>query len=101
MRVIDHQTLDAIVQKPLKEQVFAFTPALSPGEPQRGQQEIPQRRFAGIIFGSRHGQHGRAPSADGPGLAARLIPEIADAHRLAAPWLCHNDMPAPLVPCLA
>src|SRR2546421_927627 len=100
MSIIDDQTLDAILDQKLKKEVFAFTPASPRGEPQCRQQKVAQCCLFGIIFGSRHYQHGVSPSTDCPCLAAGLVPEIANAHRLAAPWLRHNDMPAPPAPCL-
>src|SRR6266700_6664309 len=101
MGIVNDQTLDPLLHEQLKEQVFAFTPASPRRETQRGQQKVPQRRFTRIVFGSGYGQHWIAPSSDGPDLATGLIPEIADPHRFARTWLCHNHMPSASVPRVA
>jgi len=100
MGIVNDQTLDAILHEQLKEQLFAFTPASPRSQTQSGQEKVPQRRFTRIVFGSGSSQHRRAPSTDGPCLAAGLIPQIANPHRLARAWLGHNDMPAASAPCL-
>ena len=52
MCVVNDQTLDAILDQQLKEQVFAFTPASPRPQTQGRQQKVPQRRLFGIIFGA-------------------------------------------------
>lgn len=101
MGIVNDQTLDAILHEQLKEQIFAVTPASPRRETQSGQQEIAQGCFLGIVFGSGYSQHRIAPSTNGPCLAAGLIPQIANAHRLARTWFGHNDMPAASMPRLA
>src|SRR6266567_1084181 len=98
MGVVNDQTLDAILHEQLKEQVFAFTPASPRPQPQSGQEKVPQSRETWIVFGSGHGQHGIAPPTNRSRLTGRLIPQIANPHRLARARLCHNDMEAPSTP---
>jgi hypothetical protein len=98
MGIITDQALHALLPQQLEEQVFAFVPASPRGEPQCSQEQVSQHRFPRVIFGSRHRQHRITPPSNHPCLTTRLIPEITNPHRFAGARLCHNDMPAPLVP---
>src|SRR6266568_2293022 len=100
MGIVTNQALDAILTQQVIEQVFAFAPASSRSHSQCPQEQVSQRRFPRIIFGSRHCQDRIAPSSNHSSLACRLISEVANAHRFARARLGHNDMPASLEPCL-
>src|SRR5260370_2704669 len=101
MGIIDDQALDAILQQQFEQQVFAFAPSSPRSQPQRRQQKVPQGSFFGIIFWGRHRQHRVEPSTHPTNFARCLGAQIADAHGLAAAWLCDNDMPSPQLPRLA
>ena len=98
MGIITNQTLDAILAQQIVEQIFAFAPASPRSYSQCPQEQVSQRRFPRIIFGSRHRQHRVPPSSHHSGLACCLISEVANAHRFARTRLGHNDMPASLEP---
>src|SRR6266568_5630359 len=100
MGIVTNQALDAIVTQQVIEQVFAFAPASPRSHSQCPQEQVSQRRFPRIIFGSRHCQDRITPSSNHSSLACRLISEVANAHRFARARLGHNDMPASLEPCL-
>src|SRR5689334_8842504 len=101
MGVVNDQTLDAILHKQLKEQVFAFTPAPPRSHPQSGQEKVPQSRFTRIVFGSGYGQHGISPSTNRAHRSCCFIAQITNSHRFARTRLCHNDMPSASMPCPA
>src|SRR5260221_6514104 len=98
MAIITDQALDAILYQQLKEQVFALTPPPPRSQPQCSEQEVSQSRFTGIIFGCCHCQHRKASASNHPCRSRRLIPQIANAHRLARARFCHNDMPLTSMP---
>src|SRR6266581_274174 len=94
MGIVTNQALDAIVTQQVIEQVFAFAPASPRSHSQCPQEQVSQRRFPRIIFGSRHCQDRITPSSNHSSLACRLISEVANAHRFARARLGHHDMPA-------
>src|SRR5947209_14617764 len=94
MGIITNQTLDAILAQQIVEQIFAFAPASPRSYSQCPEEQVSQRRFPRIIFGSRHRQHRVPPSSNHSGLACRLISQVANAHRFPGARLGHNDMPA-------
>src|SRR5260221_1861876 len=98
MAIITDQALDAILYQQLKEQVFALTPPPPRSQPQCSEQEVSQSRFTGIIFGGCHCQHRKASASNHPCRSRRLIPQIANAHRLATSPFGHNEMPLTSMP---
>src|SRR6266705_2135310 len=92
MGIITNQALDAILAQQIIEQIFAFAPSPPRSYSQCQEEQVSQRRFPRIIFGSRHCQHRVPPSSNHSGLACRLVSEVANAHRFAdtewpgAPW---------------
>src|SRR6266567_2183843 len=101
MSIVTNQTLDAILTQQVIEQIFAFAPAATRTDSQGPQEQVSQRRFPRVIFGSRHRQDRVPPSPYLSSLACRLISEVANAHRFARARLGHNDMPASLEPGLS
>src|SRR5260370_24763695 len=99
--VINDETLHSIGSQQFKEQIFPFTPVSSRLEPQSAPQMVSQCSFARVVFGRGHCKYRIPLSCDHPCLTTGLIPKIAYSHRLAASWLCHNDMPTPLSPGLS
>src|SRR3989442_5138569 len=96
MSIITNQTLDPILTQQVIEQIFALAPAAPRTDSQCQEEQVSQRRFSRIIFGSRHRQDRVPTSSHHSSLACRLISEIANAHRFARTRLGHHDMPASL-----
>src|SRR6266699_936675 len=101
MGIVTNQALDAIVAQQIIEQIFAFAPAPPCPYSQCSQEQVSERCFPRIIFGSRHCQHRVPPPSNHSCCACRLISEVANAHRFARARLGHNDMPASLEPGLS
>jgi hypothetical protein len=59
---------------------------------------VSQGRFTRVIFGSRYGKHRKVSASNHPCRSRRLIPQIANSHRLARARLGHNDMPSMIMP---
>src|ERR1700737_3894730 len=72
MSIIANQALDAILAQQIVEQIFAFAPASPRPYSQCQEEQVSQRRFPRIIFGSRHRQH-RVPSSSNHSTLARSL----------------------------